>query len=239
MRKIITLLAALVITMLGLSAPAQADTASLPYGASATLTVPDVTLPQSGCVNVYGTFTMNHSDYWNADIAYSGPTSYPVSDYLYGTGPSSQILSFYMCASSDGPGVYTATALVTVEDPSSYNQLQGFVTDQFTVSHYTPPPAPPAPPAPPVYTDVTGSVAKRALATGVKFIFRSDATPAGTLTGSPLKWKVSYDGKNKRVAQGPSEKDVVALRFASGTGRHVIKVYRNGVKVLRTVVNRG
>lgn len=232
MKKILAVSAAAIVAQVGLAAPASADTVALPYGGTATLTVPDVTLPLSGCITHYGSFSITHTAYWNVDIEYTGPTTYPVGDYLYGTGPQSdRVVEFLMCASSDQPGVYTARGLVTVEDPNAYNQLEAFVTDQFVVAHATPPPPPP--PAP-VYSDVTGTVAKKMITDGVKFTFKSKPTPSGTVTGDPLKWVVKYDGRRKKITQGPAEVDKLTLRFKQG--KHVVKVFRNGAKVMTATV---
>lgn len=227
------------LAVLGMAGPASADTFALPYGGTATLTIPDVTLPASGCINHYGTFSTTTPDYWNIDVDYTGPTTWSTSDYLYGTGPQSgRIVEFVMCASSDGPGVYTAGGLMTVESPYTYDQREVIVSDQFVVAH-TPPPPPPPPPAPPapptpVYADVSGTVVKKPLDSGVRLRFRSNAIPAGATVRNALKWKITYDGRTKKVTQGPNELDTLNLRFKSG--RHAIKVFRNGTRVLTTVV---
>ncbi|MGF9759211.1 hypothetical protein AAII07_28825, partial [Microvirga sp. 0TCS3.31] len=100
-----------------------------------------------------------------------------------------------------------------------------------------PAPVPPPPPAP-AYSDVTGTVTKKPLASGVKLKFRSNAIPAGTTWRTALKWKVTYDGRSKRIAQGPNELDGLTLKFKE-KGRHVIKVFRNGSRVLTTTVRVG
>jgi hypothetical protein len=236
MKKLVVLSATVAALTAGFAAPASADTVSLPYGGTATLTIPDVTLtPGGNCVSHLGTFSISHVDYWNVDITANGPTTWPATEYLYGTGPQSRIVELQLCPSFDGPGLYTASGLVTVEDPYSYNQQEVLISDQFVISHPAPPPPPPPPPAP-VYTDVSGTVASKKISKGVKLTFRSAATPAGTLTGKPLRWMVKYDGRTKRITQSASETDTLKLRFSGG--RHIVKIFRNGSKI-KTLTVRG
>lgn len=229
MKKLLAVAAAALVVQLGVAAPASADTVALPYGGTATLTIPDVTLtPGGACINHYGTFSITHPDYWNLDITANGPTTWPATEYLYGTGPQSRVVDLVLCPGTDAPGLYTASGLVTVEDPYSYNQREVVISEQFVISH-------PAPP-PPVYADVTGTVSKKIVSTGVKLTFRSRAIPAGTVARSPLKWLVKYDGRTKQITQGPSEVDTLNLRL--GRGRHVVKVFRNGSRVTTVTVRR-
>lgn len=229
--------AAAFVAVVGIANPANADTVSLPYGGTATLTIPDVTMSaDQGCIEHYGTFSTTHIDYWNVDINVTGPSTWPPSDYLFGTGPSSQIVALTLCPSMDGPGTYTATGLVTVEDPYSWDQLNALVTDTYTISRPTPPPPPPPPPAPaPTYADVTGKVTNKPVARGVKFTFKSNALPSGATLRNTLKWKVVADGRTKAsFSQGPSNIRTKTVRFAARSGKHVVKVLRNG-RVVKTV----
>ena len=105
------------------------------------------------------------------------------------------------------------------------------ISDQFVISHPAPPPPPP--PAP-VYSDVTGTVTKKAISNGVKFRFKTAPIPAGTLAGKQLRWVIKYDGRTKRITQGPSKVDALPLRFDSG--RHIVKVFRNGTRVSTVTV---
>jgi hypothetical protein len=100
----------------------------------------------------------------------------------------------------------------------------------------TPTPVPiPAPIPAPVYSDVTGTVTKKPLASGVRLDFRSNAVPAGTTVRKFLQWKVTYDGRTKLVTQGPSEQRTLTLsKFKKG--RHVVKVFRNGSRALTTTI---
>jgi hypothetical protein len=237
MKKFIAVLIAAFVALLGLAGPATADSATLPYGGTATLTIPDVTLAGTGpCVSHYGTFSISHPDYWNVDITANGPTTWPATDYLYGTGPGSRVVELILCPSTDGPGLYTATGLVTVEDPYSYNQQQVFVSDQFVISRPAPPAPAPAPPAPaPVYADVTGSVSSKMVTRGVKLTFKTNALPAGATQRNPLAWKVVADGKVKKsFTQTASNIRSTTLRYSADTGKHVVKVLRNGT-VVKTV----
>jgi hypothetical protein len=240
MHRVIAVLSLALVALLSLPVPAQADTVGLPYGGTATLTIPDVTVtPGAGCIHNYGTLTISHIDNWDVTITANGPTTWPASDFLYGYGPLTKIVDLQICPSFDQPGLYTASGLLSVEDPYSYNTQEVVISDQFVVSHPTPPPPPPAPPAPPapLYSDVTGSVANKSITSGVRLTFRSDALPAGTTMGNELRWKVTYGGRTTQLTQGPSEVDTVPVRFAAkARGRHVVKVFRNGIRVLTTTV---
>ena len=55
---------------------------------------------------------------------------------------------------------------------------------------------------------------------------------------SALNWKVTYDGRTKRISQGPNERQSLTLKFKT-KGRHVVKVFRNGSRVLTTTVRVG
>jgi hypothetical protein len=228
MKKIIAAPVAAFVAVVGLAAPASADTVALPYGGTATLTIPDVTLtPGGSCISHYGTFSTTHIDYWNVDVTANGPTTWPASDYLYGTGPATRIVELTLCPSFDGPGLYTAGGLMTVEDPASYNQLEVLITDQFTISN-------PAP-APLVYADVTGKVSSKAVTRGVKLTFKSNALPSGATQRKALSWTVIADRKVKSsFTQPASNIRTKTLRFKARTGKHVIKVLRNG-KVTKTI----
>ena len=243
MKKTLAVLAAAVVPLVGLAAPASADTVVLPYGGTATLTIPDVTLPASGtCIHHYGSLTVaGHAYSWNFDVTANGPSTWPASDYLYGTGPQTRIVDLVLCPSTDLPGLYTASGLFEVED-ADWNTREVFLSDQFTISRPAPPPPPPPAPVPPqpapVYADVTGTVTKKPLASGVRLTFRSNAIPAGSTLRNRLTWKVTFDGRTKRVTQGANERDRLTLKFTK-KGRHVIKVFRNGRRVLTTSVRVG
>lgn len=241
MKKTLAVLVAAFVPLVGLAAPASADTVALPFGGTATLTIPDVTLtPGGNCINHYGSLTVaGHAYDWNVDITANGPSTWPASDYLYGTGPQTRIVDLQLCPLFDKAGTYTASGLFEVYD-DDYNASEVVLSDQFVISNPAPPPPPPPAPVPPpppapVYSEVTGTVTKKPIASGVKLRFRSNAIPAGTLWREALKWKVTYDGRTKRIAQGPNESDALTLKFKE-KGRHVIKVFRNGSKVLKTTV---
>ena len=72
---------------------------------------------------------------------------------------------------------------------------------------------------------------------GVRIDLRSEAQPAHTVLGAKLDWKVKVDRHVKaRITQGFGDHDVVRQHFTTGSGRHVVKVIKNGVMVQRTVV---
>lgn len=57
-----------------------------------------------------------------------------------------------------------------------------------------------------------------------------------TTLGAKLRWKVSVDGKVAfTTSQGFDDHDVYRQTFADGSGRHVVKVFKNGDLVRRVV----
>jgi hypothetical protein len=234
MKKTIAVLAAALVPVLGVFAPATADTISLPYGGTATLTIPDVTLtPGGGCVNHYGTFSTTHVDYWNIDITANGPTTWPATDYLYGTGPQSRVVDLLLCPSFDSAGTYTASGLMTVEDPNSVNQQEVLISDQFVISNPAPPPPPPAPaPAPLPVQNVEGSkpIVKKSAARGkFRVTLKTLATAAGYQTGAAFKWTVVINGKVvKKVVQGAGETESWASKKLPVGKTHKLVIKGNG-----------
>ncbi|MGF9756521.1 hypothetical protein AAII07_15065, partial [Microvirga sp. 0TCS3.31] len=144
MKKTLAVLATAFVPLIGLAAPASADTVALPYGGTATLTIPDVVLtPGGSCINHYGSLVVaGHAYGWNFDVTANGPSTWPASDYLYGTGPQTRIVDFILCPSTDKPGTYTASGLFEVRD-ADYNYLEVVLSDQFVISNPAPPPPPP------------------------------------------------------------------------------------------------
>jgi hypothetical protein len=83
--------------------------------------------------------------------------------------------------------------------------------------------------------DVSGTVATKKIIRGARFIFRTPAQPVNTGVGDPVRWRVTFDGKTKRVTQGWGQRYVWRKQFPKGSGRHVMRVYHNEklVKVVR------
>jgi hypothetical protein len=72
---------------------------------------------------------------------------------------------------------------------------------------------------------------------GVRVHLRSEAQPANTVIGKNLKWRVKVDGRVVfRASQGFGAHDVVRQHFAVGSGKHKIKVFKNGQRVRKVVV---
>lgn len=243
MKKILAAASAAAVAVLGMAVPATADTTALPYGGTATLTIPDVTLnPTGGCVSHYGSLSVSHLYDWDVDITANGPSTWPASDFLYGDGPQTRIVELLLCPTFDKPGTYTASGLMSVYD-DDYNTAEALISDQFVISAPAPPVVPtPVPPTPtqvpaPTVAPVTGKVQHKMTAKGVQFTFKSNATPAGLRTGKSLVWKVTYDNRTRTIRQGPSKVSTMTLNFPQG-GRHVVKVFRNGTRV-KTVTVRG
>ena len=73
---------------------------------------------------------------------------------------------------------------------------------------------------------------------GVRVDLRSDAKPAPQAElGAKLDWKIKVDGRLQlHSKQGFADHDVYRQHFATGSGRHVVKVLKDNVVVQRTVV---
>lgn len=215
---------ATVLLTLGLSAaPADADE---PYPPSGTFATTNAQLRESGCFYHRYTLTFDSgpmTEEWGISIRVLAPdgTLADISSRL-GSNWSRGTLAedILLCSSLDQPGTYTLTGTITT--------WPGDVDTAFPPLTFEVLPVPVA--------DVTGTVAKRATADGAKLTFRSAATPTGYVQGRRLTWKIAYDGRTKRIAQYAGERDVLRLRFRPGTGKHVIRIYRNDVRVLRVVV---
>ena len=86
--------------------------------------------------------------------------------------------------------------------------------------------------------DVHGTSSVVVRSHGVRVHLRSEAQPANTVIGKTLKWRVRVDGRVVfRASQGFSAHDVVRQHFADGSGKHKIKVFKNGHRVRRVVVS--
>ena len=74
---------------------------------------------------------------------------------------------------------------------------------------------------------------------GVRIDLFSDAKPAPqAVLGAKLDWKVKVDGHTKlHIKQGFGDHAAYYKHFTTGSGRHVVKVYKNG-HLVRTVVAR-
>lgn len=189
----------------------------------------------NGTTSPYG-FT--YDDVWVTPKLIRPDGTVADSEFLTINYPAtSTVGSFQLCDYSDPAGNYSLLGEIEFWD-SDFNSAKYPMTAS-GLQYNNPPAPPPPPPAPvppaPVYANVTGTVAKKPLASGVKLIFRTNAIPAGTTPRNTVQWKITYDRRTKRISQGPNDKDTLTLRFKT-RGRHVIKVYRDGSRVLRTVV---
>lgn len=215
---------------------AVAPSAHARYG-SGSFTVKNAQHLSSGCY--YHPYAVNlnitGASYWDVDIRILAPNG-SIADLNYISGTGSGAASFpeetFLCSSLDAPGTYKITGKVTTYD-YYYGQIAEaqMIPASFQVLAYTPPAPPPPPPAP-VYADVTGSVSHKMVTRGVKFTFKSDALPPGATLRNALKWKVVAEGRVRAsFTQGPSNIRTKTIRFAAGTGRHVVKVLRHGIRV--------
>ena len=63
----------------------------------------------------------------------------------------------------------------------------------------------------------------------------SEEQPTNTVIGKKLDWEIKVDGRvNFETKQGFGDHDVFRRHFATGSGKHVVKVFKNDVLV-RTV----
>lgn len=258
MNKILSKVAAALAVALVLAfAPSSAiamPAASARYGAG-SFTVANTTLLSYGCF--YHPYTVNlgvtGASYWDVDVRVLAPNgSVFEMDYLYGTGSGSASFpeDMFFCSSLDPAGTYTITGTVTTYD-YYYDEIAAtpLTSSAFTVSPYvapapTPTPVPvpaPAPvPAPtttaPVFADVSGTVSKKLINRGVKFTFRAKALPSGTTLRKKLTWTIVSDGKFKTITQGPSSTKSLTMRFPGRSGKHLVKVLRNGKLATKVTV---
>jgi hypothetical protein len=87
-----------------------------------------------------------------------------------------------------------------------------------------------------VATNVTGHSKAVIRTHAVRLTFVSNAQPAGTVLGSKLAWQIKVD--NHLVfgtRQGFGERVTNVQHFQSGSGQHVIDVYKNGTLVRHIV----
>ncbi len=231
---------AAMLMQLAFAGPASADTVTLPHGGTATLIIPDVTLaPEDTCVNHYGSLTVTSVYDWDIDITANGPSTSPASDYLDGEGSQTRVVDLLLCPSLDQPGVYTASGLLSVYDASDIAS-EVLLSDQFVINDpmMTVPPTVLPVLTPVVTSDVTGTVTRKKVTNGVRLAFRSDALPAGTVAGDTLTWTVLVDRKvRKTFSQGPDAVRKLKIASSDRSGRHVVKVLRNG-RVVKSVTYR-
>ena len=108
------------------------------------------------------------------------------------------------------------------------------ITYDDTTYRFTKEPAAPAP----TVVDVDGTESVLVRPHSVRIDLRSDAKPENSVLGERLAWKITVDGKVEfRTRQGFDDHDIVRQHFADGSGRHVLKVFKNG-ELVRKVVAR-
>lgn len=100
------------------------------------------------------------------------------------------------------------------------------ITYGSTTYRFTSQPATPAP----VVKDVTGRTTVKVGARGFRLDLISSAQPANTVQGKKLTWRVYVDGKRVLTSvQGFGAHESLHLQFAKHSGKHAVKVYKNGV----------
>ena len=77
--------------------------------------------------------------------------------------------------------------------------------------------------------DVTGSYSTKKDGRHVEVFLTSDAQPANTTLGDKLQWKIRVDDNVKlRAEQGFSDYDKFKHTFRANTGKHTVKIFKNG-----------
>ena len=86
--------------------------------------------------------------------------------------------------------------------------------------------------------NVTGHSTTTVRPHGVRVDLFSDDRPVPQADlGAKIDWTIKVDGRVAfHTKQNFDDHDVVRLHFKTGSGRHVVKVLKNGVMVQRTVV---
>ena len=89
----------------------------------------------------------------------------------------------------------------------------------------------------PAIANVRGSSVTTVRPHGVRVDLRSQAQPANTVLGNKLDWKIKVDGRIKfHVRETFGAHDVYSRTFATGSGKHVVKVFKNDVLVRTAIV---
>ena len=203
--------------------PAYADHTPYPtltYTVSGSFTVGDVVM-KDGCFYhqyVVHFETTPTTDYWAVDVrvlAPDGTLADTASKSGTGWAGGKFAAEVFLCESLDAAGTYTVTGKVsTLGD-------EGDRETTMTPSTFQVFPL----------VDVTGKVATKRIKNGVRFIFKTPTQPANTGVGDPVRWRVTFDGRTKRVTQRWGARYVYRKQFKPGSGRHVLRVYRNYTKV--------
>lgn len=209
--------------MSGLSVPAQADATPYPmptYVVSGSFTVAD-TVMKDGCF--YHPYVVNFettptTDYWAVHVRVLGPDGTVADmDTKSGSGWAGGKYAgeVFLCEGMDPAGAYTLSGTVATlgdegdrETPMTPATFQVFPL-----------------------VDVTGTVATKRIVDGVRFIFRTPAQPVNTGVGDPVRWRVTFDGRTKRVTQRWGARYVWRKQFTDGSGLHVLRVYRNDAMI--------
>lgn len=218
------------------------------YGSSTALTesrygtgsfaVSNAVLPATGCITHWYVTTVNvgdETDSWYVDVTVYDPDGgiaggydREVSDDEPGTTSIDDDVS--LCAGVDDPGTYRVVgSLFTANDGSS-----SFVEQQLTPASFTL--AAPSG-STPAQVDVVGKVTSAKVTRGVRLTFRTRPVPAGA-TATKVRWTVLLDGRiRKTFSQGAADRRQLKVTSPARSGKHVVKVLRNG-KPMKTVTYR-
>ncbi|GAA1918987.1 hypothetical protein [Nocardioides hwasunensis] len=236
MKKPVSLLmSALALALVPTGATASQPTGSMTArtGAGSFTVAPTLTLPAEDCVDHYYDLHLTigeDTDDWYVDVTVLAPDGSIVGGYESDTynDTGAQLLDDYvtLCSGDDDPGAYRIVGdLYTTNDDSPTYVKQALTPSGFTVVA-----------APVTYVDVAGTVSKKLVRRGVELTFKADKVPASTTVRTPLRWSVVVDGRLTSFTQKPGATKRKKYVFAQGSGRHRIKVLRNGKPTLKVVV---
>jgi hypothetical protein len=77
-------------------------------------------------------------------------------------------------------------------------------------------------------------------ATGLRIHLDTAALQTDQTAGKPLAWMVTTDDKVVYYSvDGPGVSELVHVNFAGHTGAHVVRIYKNGVRVFHQTLRTG
>lgn len=231
--KKLTGLLALAVTFALSPVAAHGSPADARYG-SGSFAVSDAVLPATGCINHWYVTTVHvgeETDRWYVDVTVYDPDGgiaggydREASDDEPGTTSIDDDVS--LCAGVDDPGTYRIVgSLFTANAGSASYVEQALTPSSFTLA---------GPSGTSTQVDVVGKVSSAKVARGVRLTFRTEPVPAG-VDATKVRWTVLLDGKiRKTFSQGPADRRDLKVTSSARSGKHVVKVLRNG-KPMKTV----
>lgn len=245
LRTVLPALLGLVMAMTWLSTgPAQADpTPGVPYPPSGSFTTTNVQMKASGCwyhpyAIVFDSGPMTESWYIEARVLRPTGTVFDIALESGENWAGGKIGEEMFFCSYEDTGTYTITGTITTYPGKIVTQMTPLTFQVLPVPAPVAPTVAPTPVVPPT-VDVVGTLVKKNIVRGKKFVFVASATPVGSVEGRSLSWKVSYDDEVEWVRQGAGERDSLKVRFPAGSGLHRVRVSLNGKRVYVARVRTG